>query len=216
MVRFSHLSRSMPSGCAKRRTTSKTREKPAALPEAASSVSSACSSAVAWPAGESASCVAVSPVASPAVACSVQRKSAVSRASSSSAPASPLRAFASAAPSTLSSAVRPTTSQTFSRYSAKPTARPSAVSTARWRLKISRAGPMQANTRSAPRMPSLLEALHPVGDAAGQLAQHVGPVTDRCARRVAAGRRGGRWWRGRRSRGRAAASPSRSRWATTR
>ncbi len=39
-------------------------------------------------------------------------------------------------------------------YSGRPTSPPSAVSTARQRLKISRAGPMQANTRSAPRTPS--------------------------------------------------------------
>ena len=63
------------------------------------------------------------------------------------------------------SAARPTTSHTFSRYSARPTSRPSAVSTARRLLKISRAGPMQANTRSAPRTPSPLQARHPGGDA---------------------------------------------------
>ncbi len=41
----------------------------------------------------------------------------------------PLRALASAVPSTCASALRPTTSQTFSRYSASSTSRPSAVST---------------------------------------------------------------------------------------
>ena len=50
---------------------------------------------------------------------------------SSNAVASPLRAIASAVPSTCCSAARPTISQTFSRYSGRPTSRPSAVSTVR-------------------------------------------------------------------------------------
>ena len=49
-------------------------------------------------------------------------------------PAAPLRAWASAVPSTCWRASRPTTSQTLSRYSGRVTSLPSGVSTRRYRL----------------------------------------------------------------------------------
>ncbi len=76
------------------------------------------------------------------VAWSVQSKSAVSRASSSNTPASPLRACASAAPRAFSNAVQPTPFQTFPEYAGRPISRPSGGSTHAQRLKISSAGPV--------------------------------------------------------------------------
>ena len=148
--------------------------------------------------------------------CSVQRNSAVSRASSSTAPAAPLRALASAVPSTWASALRPDDLPDLLQILGERDLAPVGGLDPWVAAEDFERGPDAGEDEVGAADTFALQALHPVADALGQFAQDVGPVADRrvvgarAADEVDARGEGGRLSRAQ------ARSPSRSRSATRR
>jgi hypothetical protein len=132
--------------------------------------------------------VAFAAALSPSVLWRVHRKSAVSRASSSTAPAAPLRALASAVPSTCASALRPTTSQTFSRYSASVTSRPLGGLDLRVAAEDLERRPDAGKHEVGAAHAFALQALHPVADPLRGVRAGRRPSRRRARRRGVAGR----------------------------